>query len=246
MSEVARTRVIGVASAKGSPGVTFLAAGLACRLASSGLDVVAVDADAEDRTLAATLDVDAGDTAGALVRTAALGVVTAEGFRALAPTVARHLALVEAPPVDALDGRALVAAARGAGFAASVLDLGHLGGRLQRQLAAACDWLLWVVMPDRLGLERADQVIRRGDLTPASAALVFNRQGRGAVAGADRVLAERLELPVMARIREDAGAARRVSARRPPHSFRAFRSGFEEVARAVHPDVTGTSRSVWP
>ena len=137
-------------------------------------------------------------------------------------------------------------AAREGGFAAVVIDLGHLPGRLQRQLAAASDWLLWVVLPDRLGLERADQVIARSELTPGSAGLVLNRQDRYAVKGADRALSERHRLPLMARLRDDRKAALTASARRPAHANRRFRGPFDDLARALHPDLAGTSTAVWP
>ena len=241
-----RCRVVAVTSAKGSAGVTFITAGLACRLADLGLESLVIDADAEDRTLAATLDVEPGEGGELLARAAALGVVTTDGLRELAAPVARRLSLLEAPSVDALDGRALVGAAREAGFAAVVIDLGHLPGRLQRQLAAASDWLLWVVLPDRLGLERADQVIARSELTPGSAGLVLNRHNRYAVKGADRALSERHRLPLMARLRDDRRAALATSAKRPPHSQRGFHGPFDNLARALHPDLAGTSGAVWP
>jgi len=94
MTTASRCRVVAVASAKGSPGVTFTTAGVACRLAELGLDVLAVDADAEDRTLAATLDVDPGDGGEALARAAALGVVTTEGLRELAAPAGKRLSLI--------------------------------------------------------------------------------------------------------------------------------------------------------
>lgn len=241
-----RTRVIGVASAKGSPGVTFVTAGLACRLAGLGLGVLAIDADAEDRTLAATLDVDPGAVGQTLARSAALGAITAEGLQASAAAVAPRLSLLEAPNVEALDGLTLMSAAREAGFQAVLVDLGHFQGRLQRQLAAACDWLLWVVLPDRLGVERADQVIARGDLKAGSPGLVINRLDSQAVKEADRALSERHQLPVMARIRDDRRAALASSVRRPPHGQRSFRRSFDALARALHPDLAGRSRSVWP
>jgi Mrp family chromosome partitioning ATPase len=246
MKPVSRCRVVAVASAKGSPGVTFTTAGLACRLADLGLEVLALDADAEDRTLAATLDVDPGDGGEAIARAAALGVLTADGLRQLAAPAAKRLGLIEAPTVDALDGRGLVGAAREAGYSAVVIDLGHLPGRLQRQLAAASDWLLWVVLADRLGLERADQVISRSELTPGSAGLVLNRQDRHSVKGADRALSERHRLPLMARLTEDRKAALACSARRPPHVQRRFAAAFDGLARALHPDLAGTSSAVWP
>lgn len=242
---MSRCRVVAVTSAKGSPGVTFTAVGLACRLAAHGLDVLAVDADAEDRTLAATLDVDLGEGGEALARAAALGVA-APDLRSLAAPAGERLGLIEAPNVDSVDGRALVGAAREAGYAAVVIDAGHLHGRLQRQLIAASDWLLWVVLGDRLGLERADQLIARSDLGAASRALVFNRQDGHGVQGADRALAERHRLPVMARISSDRRAALDSCARRPPHAHRPFRAAFDELARSLHPDLVGGARSVWP
>lgn len=244
---MSRCRTVAVASAKGSPGVSFVAAALACRLAALGLESLLVDADAEDHALARTLQVDAGEGPGWLERAAALGALTPEALRAGATVVARRLCLLEAPEgAPDLDGRVLVAAGREGGYSAIVADLGHQHGPLQRQLMAAADWLLWVVTPDRLGLSRGDAALGRGDLGAGSAGLVLNREGRNALRGADRALAERRGLPVMARLPDRPEAAGALSAHRPAHSVRAFRGPIDSLARALHPDLVAGSRSVWP
>lgn len=243
---MSRCRIIALASAKGSPGASFISAGLGGRLAALGLDVLLIDADAEDHALATMLDLAAADRPQPLNQAAALGAITPEGLRGAACSPARNLQLVEAPVSEQLDGRVLVTAAREAGFSAVVADLGHHLGRLQRQVAAASDWLVWVVAPDRLGLERADWAIRRSELASGSMGLVFNRTDRAAVPGAEKVLSDRHGLPVMARLPEDRRAALGLRRRRPAHAQRAFRGPLDELARAVHPDLSGRSRSLWP
>jgi cellulose biosynthesis protein BcsQ len=238
-------RVIAVLGCKGSPGVTFVAAGLACRLAAAGVDVLAVDADAEDRSLAVHLDVTRADPEG-LARSASLGLLTGDLIRHLAAAVAPRLWLVEVRDGDGVDGRAIVTAARDGGFAAVVCDLGHQVGPLQRQVLACTDWLLWPVIPDRVGLERADRALASRAAGSSSCGLVLNRMGRTALKGADHALAERHQLPVMARFRDDASAAGRISAARPAHRTRPFRRPFDELARAVHPRVAPAVRGTWP
>ncbi len=243
MSEV-RVRVIAVAGTRGSPGATFVAAALACRLAGLGAEVLAIDADAEGWSLAATLDVEPSG-GEALAPSAGFGVVTAESLRSLARPVTRRLGLLEVGPGDGVDGRTLAAAARDAGFGATVCDLGHHAGPLQRQLAAAADWLLWVVQPDRLGLERADSVLAGSPYAAGSAGVVLSRLGPHTLAGADRLVSERHRLPVMARLPEDRRAAARCSAARPWDRQRPFGRPLDRLARAVHPDLRG-GRGIWP
>lgn len=242
-----RSRVIGVAGAKGAPGASFVAAGLACRLAALGLTVLAIDADAEECSLSALLDAREPE-ASAPAAAEPPGVLTPEALRGLAVGLVRNLHLAELTPALAagVDGRAVVGAAREAGFAAAVCDLGHTHGGLQKQLAAGCDWLLWVVEPDRLGLDRADRALAAAALRSASAGLVLNRLGPHTLRGADRALSGRHELPVMAAIREDRRAAARCTAAHPWHVERAFRGAFDDLARSVHPDLAGPRRGSWP
>ncbi len=240
-----RTSVVAVAGAKGSPGGTFLAVGLARCLAERGLETLLVDADGEDAGVAPALSLPGGP-APDLDRAAALG---------WAPEVLRDAAVEAAPRLRALDltgggdssqaadGHELVAAARRE-HALVVLDLGHAWGRLQRQLATAADWLVWVLLADRQGLDRADRRLA-GLALSGGRGLVVNRAARWSLAGADRVLVERHGLPMLARIPEHPGAARRVSERgAAAHRQRPFRSAFERVARTVHPDLEGTG--TWP
>ena len=51
-----RARIVVIASAKGSPGCSFIALGLAARLAEAGLATLLVDADSEAGSLSASLD----------------------------------------------------------------------------------------------------------------------------------------------------------------------------------------------
>ncbi len=243
-----RSRVVALASAKGSPGVSFVAAGLACRFAALGVPVLAVDADAEDPALAVTFDL--GEPAAGEARGGAgeLAVLTSEALRAMTVPAARNLQLLELASTWAapLDGRTIVAAAREAEFSAVVIDLGHQHGALQKQLGAAADWLLWVVEPDRVGLDRADRALSASAVRGASAGLVLNRLGAHTLKGAGRELCRRHELPVMAAIHEDRRAAARCTAARPWHRQRRFRAGFDDLAHALHPDLAGSRRGSWP
>jgi hypothetical protein len=137
-----------------------------------------------------------------------------------------------------LDGRELVGATREA-FPAAILDLGHCWGPLQRRMAAAADWLLWVLVPDRLGVERADRAL--GGLAVGRArGLVVNRASRWSLGGAERVLVDRHQVPLLARFPEHRRCARAVSERSAAaHRQRPFRRALEMVARTVHPDVDG-------
>lgn len=235
--------MVAVAGAKGSPGVSFVSAGLACRFASLGMPALAVDADAEGPALAALFD--APDKTAERPSGGA-AVLTPDTLRAMAVAVEGRLSLLElGPQGDDLDGRAIAGTAREAGFAAIICDLGHQHGPLQKQLAAAADWLVWVVEPDRLGLDRADRALAAPALRGASCGLVLNRLGAHTLKGADRALCAHHELPLLARVPEDRGAASRCTARAPWHRQRRFGAAFEELARALHPDLAGRRGGAW-
>jgi hypothetical protein len=123
-----------------------------------------------------------------------------------------------------------------------VADLGHLPGRLQRELAAASSWLAWVVLPDRLGLDRADRLLAAPPLVAASAGLVFNRIGAQTLKGADRLLSDRHRLPILARVPDDRGAARRGPA---GPAAKPFRVPVAELARSVLPS-SAPAVAAWP
>jgi CO dehydrogenase nickel-insertion accessory protein CooC1 len=152
-----------------------------------------------------------------------------------------ELEATEDGPLNGLD----VAGDARARHQAVVLDLGHSAGPLQRQLSAASDWLLWVVAPDRSGVERADRALASGLLGAASAGLVFNRIRRGCLDRAEEVLSNRHRIPVMARISEDRRIADRLSQGRPVHREWRLRRTLGELARTVHPDA-GSTASRWP
>ena len=234
--------VVSLAAAKGSPGVTFLAAAVARRLAEGAVDVLAVDADAEDAALAIALGLPDTDGGAALARAASLGVVTPEMVRRVAAPAGRRLWLLECAAAPELSAGPLLAAAAEAGFGAVVVDLGHQPGRLQRELATASAWLAWVVMPDRLGLDRADRLLAAPPLAAASAGLVFNRVGEHTLKGADRLLSERHRLPILARVPEDRRAARRAPDGSPAKPFRA---PVAELARSVLPGAA-PAVAAWP
>ncbi len=234
--------MVAVAGAKGSPGVSFVSAGLACRFASLGMPALAVDADAEGMALAALFDADQA----AERPSAGAAALTPDTLRAMALAVEGSLSLLElGRRSDDLDGRAVAGAAREAGFAAVICDLGHQHGPLQKQLAAAADWLVWVVEPDRLGLDRADRALAAPALRGASCGLVLNRLGAHTLTGADRALCAHHELPLLARVPEDRRAASRCTARAPWHRQRKFGAAFEELASALHPDLAGRRGGAW-
>jgi len=232
---------IALAAAKGSPGVTFLAAALAARLAEGAVDVLAVDADAEDAALALELGLPDSDGGAAFARSATLGVLTADLLRRVATPAGPRLWLLECQQAPDLGGGGLLAAAAAAGFGAVVADLGHLPGRLQRELAAGSDWLAWVVLPDRLGLDRADRLLAAPPLAAASAGLVFNRVGEQTLKGAEKLLSERHRLPILARVPEDRRAARRAGSQ----LARPFRGPVGELARALAP-AAAPAVAAWP
>lgn len=244
-----RTRVVGVAGAKGSPGCTFLAVGLARCLADHGLEVLLIDADAEEPGVAAALALP-GAAAADLAGASALGV-DADVLRDARIEAGPRLGVLEVAgqgPFQAIgampvDGRELLAAARES-QGAIVIDLGHAWGPLQRQLAAAADWLLWVLVPDRLGVERADRAL--GGLALGTArGLIVNHASRWSLGGAERTLVERHHVPLVARLPDHRRCAHFVSERRAAaHRQRPFRRGLRLVARTVHPDLEGGG--TWP
>lgn len=231
-----RSRVIAVAGAKGSPGCSFLAVSLARCLAASNIPTLLLDGDAEGGGLATLLDL------GPVVPAALDG----NSIDAPATQIEPRLWFAELDPAEAgaFNGLELASAVR-ARHQAVVVDLGHSFGPLQRQLSAASDWLLWVVVPDRSGLVRADRALASGVLGAASAGLVFNRMRRGCLERADEALSSRHRMPVMARINEDRRIADRLSQGRPVHREWRLRRAFRELARSVHPDA-GSAAPAWP
>jgi Flp pilus assembly CpaE family ATPase len=239
-----RSRVVAVVSAKGSPGCSFVALGLAGRLAEAGIETLLVDADAEDGSLACSLDLATADGQAPL---GGLGVVTEAAIAGAARPAAAGLHCLDlSGPDGVVDGRQLAEVGR-ARYPAIVADIGHSPGRLQRELVAAADWLLWVVAPDRSGFERAERALSRDALPRVSSGIVLNRLGPDRLPDAGAVLAERHRLPLLARLPENSHAARDASRRcSGPHRAREFRRQFAELARCVHPDVLGGGGERWP
>ena len=222
------TRVIGVAGPKGSSGCSFVTAGLGLCLAAAGIPTLVLDADAEEAGLAAIIGCRSPGESPAPVE------------------LNRHLQLLEAVsgPSREVDGREIVVSARSA-FGAAVVDLGHQPGPLQKQIALAADWLLWVVTADPVGLGRADRLLSAPRLVAGSCGLVFNRESRASVRGAQAALAERHRLPLMATLRNRPGLAARGLLNWPPHRDRVLGRPFRELARTLHPLSTATPPA-WP
>jgi cellulose biosynthesis protein BcsQ len=239
-----RRRIIVVASAKGSPGCSFVALGLAGRLAEAGIETLLVDADAEAGSLAGSLGLAPPEDP---VPISGLGPMSEAAIAGAARQVAARVRCLDLSG-DALEvnGRQFAEVARQR-YPALVADLGHRPGRLQRELVACADWLLWVVAPDRIGFDRADRVISGGELPRVSAGIVLNRLGPDRLAEAGLVLAERHRLPLLARLPESPGGARAAARRfQGPHRAREFRRHFAELARCLHPDVEGGGGDRWP
>ena len=221
-----RTRVISIAGAKGSPGCSFLAAALGLCLGDGGISTLLIGGDAEGGGLASQF----------ATRPASSGPVE----------VAKHVQLLEIEPGDgdAVERRDLLDASRTSHHAV-VIDLGHHVGPLQRRLAAGSDWLLWVVVPDRCGLERADRAIGSGALAATGAGLILNRIRRDALAEAGHAMSSRHGLPLMARIKDSARIADRIAQGRPAFKLREVRQTIAQLARSVHPDAP-IVHPAWP
>jgi MinD superfamily P-loop ATPase len=214
------SRVVSIAGAKGSPGCSFLALTLARCLAASNLSTLLLDGDAEGGGIAILLE--------------SLSPRQPRALDAPAIQIEARLWFAELGP--SANGLDLVGAAR-AKHQAVVVDLGHSAGTTQKQISAASDWLLWVVVPDPSGLERADRALESEVFVAASMGLVFNRLRRGCLARADEVLSNRHGLPVMARIKENRRMADRVLQGHPVHREWALRPSIKRLAASVHPDI---------
>ncbi len=210
----ARSRVVSLIGAKGSPGCTFLAVALGRCLAAAGLATLLVDADGEDGGMGVYLGLPPSPAGQAVQVEERLSwmELAGDGDPREAIAVARHSA-------DAV-----------------VADLGHQLGQAQRRIASVSDWLVWVVVPDRLGLDRADRALAAGLIAAPSQGLVFNRLGRASLRAAERIISERHRLPIVARLPDRPGAARPALEGSPVHRRRPFRGPLQELARTVHPD----------
>jgi MinD-like ATPase involved in chromosome partitioning or flagellar assembly len=216
------SRVIAIAGAKGSPGCSFLAMVLARYLALNQVSTLLVDADAEGGGLGALLDIPPAEDPGAEV---AIHIDKQLWFAELG----QHTA-------EALNGLDWTTDERQR-FDAVVIDLGHSVGPLQQQLSAASDWLLWVVVPDRSGLQRADMALASGMLGAAKAGVVFNRIHRGCLDGAEAALSHRHHISVMGRINEDRRIAERLTRGLPVHDLWGLRRAIRDLVKSVHPDA---------
>lgn len=221
------SRIIAIVGPKGSPGCSFLASALARCLAESQLSTLLVDADAEGGGLAALLDLGPPD------------VIAGDPVAEPAIQIDKHLWFMELGQVatDALNGLEWTTKARQR-YDAVIVDIGHSAGAMQQQLTAASDWLIWVVVPDRSGLHRADVALESQMLGAASTGLVFNRMRRGCLDGAEAALSGRHQIAVMGRIKEDPRIADRLTSGLPVHRLRGLRRTLRDLARSVHPDAS--------
>ena len=241
-----KSRMIAVAGAKGSPGCSFIAAGLAGCMAEQGIVTLLVDADAEDGSLSALLDVSTKGGSNRLADSVRLGALDPAALRESTVQVGERMWYASLGESEAgpFDGQELADAARGS-HDAVVVDLGHRAGPLQQQLAAVSDWLLWVVVPDRCGLDRADRAVSAGVLSAASSGLVFNRIKRGCLPGAEEALSNCHGLAIMARVREEPRVSECLADGKSAFQARAIRGPLRALARCVHPDAAPVVRT-WP
>ena len=183
-----------------------------------------LDADAEGGGLAALLDLGAAEA------------IHHGSVDQPAMQVDPHLwyAEIGQAGADVSNGLEWTAAAR-VRYSAVVVDLGHSAGVLQRQLSASADLLLWVVVPDRSGLQRADAAIASGRLGAARVGLVFNRVRRGCLDGAEASLAGRHQVPVLGRIKADRRIDVRLIRGLPVHGVWSVRRTLRDLAKSVHP-----------
>ena len=227
------SRVVAIAGAKGSPGCSFLAVALARRSADSHVSTLLLDADAEGGGVAAALDLGPRD------------VNTTDSVDTPPMEVERGLLFAEIGHLggEALDTFRWLADAR-ARHQAVIIDLGHSTGAMQRQLSAAADWLLWVVVPDRSGLQRADAAMATGVLGAANAGLIFNRVRRGCLEGAEAALCSRHQLTVLGRFTADRRVASRMAAGLAVHRLWSLRRPLRELARSIQLEA-GAAAWAW-
>ena len=201
-------------------------------MADRQVSTLLVDADAEGAGLAALLDLGSADLVN-------------PGLEEPAMQVGHNLWFAELgqPAAETFNGLEWIGAAR-AEHDIVIVDLGHSAGPLQRQMSAAADWLLWVVVPDRSGLQRADANLAQGRLDAASAGLIFNRVRRGCLDGAEEALAGRHKLPVLGRFAEDRQISHRLTRGLPVHRVWSLRRRLGALAQSLHPDL-GSAVSRW-
>ena len=241
-------RLVAVAGAKGSPGVSTVAIGLALELAASRVETLLVDADAEDGVLAMRLEVEEETDARPLARASAVNGLALDTVQRAAVAVTSRLAVLDASGAAgcAIDGGALAAACGDGPWSVVVADLGHRFEEPQQELARRSDWLLWTVATDRLALHRADQLLERTPLPARGAAVILNRGRTRTDLAAGRALARRHGLPVMAAFGERAGAQRWGWRRGVNRAF-GLAGGFREMARTIHPELIDKPLAgVWP
>jgi MinD-like ATPase involved in chromosome partitioning or flagellar assembly len=185
-----------------------------------------VDADAEGGGLAALLDIAPADPIAAI------------GGAAVAIHLEKRLWFVELGQHTAgvLNGLDWTTDERHH-FDAVVIDLGHSVGPLQEQLSAASDWLLWVVVPDRSGLQRADTALASGALGAANVGIVFNRIHQGCLDGAEAALSQRHHISVMGRINEDQRIAKRLARGLPANDLWGLRRPLRDLVRSIRADA---------
>lgn len=221
-----KSRVIAIAGPKGSPGCSFLTVALARHFVEIQVSTLVLDADAEGGGLAALLDIGSADAVN--------------GNPADEPPIQLDqnlwFAEIGQGAADAFNGLEWMGAAR-AQHEAVIVDLGHSAGQLQRQLSASADWLLWVVVPDRSGLQRADATLASRQLGAASTGLVFNRIRRGCLEGAEVALAGRHGLPVLGRFAEDRHISQRLTRGLPVHRVWSLRRPLRALAKSIHADA---------
>ena len=98
--------------------------------------------------------------------------------------------------------------------------------------------------PKKLILRNLNK-LKSSKLIAGSTGLVFNQVDAHCLPGADRELALRHRLPILARIPRDDRAAAGAGAGRPVHLSRSLGRQVRELARTVHPQAAPVE-GTWP
>jgi len=190
------SRLIALHGAKGGVGTTMLAAELACLIASSGRQVLAVDADMQRGSLHYRLDVPVGRATFSIADVLpVLDDLSPEVLRGAVSESASGAWLLPAPPVMEVGdgpGRDLgigLARALSSSFEFIIVDTGATFDDLTLGLLAVAETVLLVVTPELGCLGAAKRAL--GALRPLRSGpveLVVNRSlGQGDLVGLDEI-----------------------------------------------------------
>lgn len=243
-------RVIGVTGATGAPGRTFLSVNLAVGLAAEGMTVVLIDADPHLGAVAVQLDLAEDRSLNFLAHETTLRPVSDD-------LITRHLQT--AVGLNVLAGRSIVAVGETGPetllpevvahlrrrFDLVVIDVGALDCRPAQVSALACQLLVWVAVPTKLGTDLLDRTLSgslAGQVRIKPSLVVLNRLGPAGLRDADRSLRRRYGMAVAAAIPEHRRACLEAEDRAVPAALRgALASSLRRCARAVEAALPGSA-----